>query len=102
MVKNILQVPPSFLRYAQKTIKSGDDYAKLMFDTLIDQYGADPKNIDRETLAEQGTGQIIRAIIQGREPTPPQDLLADRLPNYSDRGLAKHGLTRAQYNKSIQ
>lgn len=94
-----LQLPGWFMEEAKKTISSGEQYALEMRRVLIDKYGADPGTIDQETLNEQGTGQIIQAVIDGCEPIAPDKLLADRLRHYSDIGLKKHGLTRGQYNK---
>jgi hypothetical protein len=89
----ILQVDGDFLDEVEKTISSGEDYALELRRILIEQYGANPDMIDMEGLREQGVGQIVAATTKGCEPTPPADLLADRLPRYSKVGLKKHGLS---------
>ncbi len=83
----------------QAEVNDGERYAQLCIRILIDEWGADPGGIDRQCVIEGACGHLIHCKMHGREVTPPSEYIRANLASYSDYGLKKRGLTRAQYNK---
>lgn len=81
----------------QLAFGEGEKFAKAMFDILIDRWGADKYQIDQVALIEAGTGHFIDCCMKGIGLGDPAEYIADSLASYSDIGLKKCGLTRAQY-----
>ena len=89
------------LEALQKKISAGEAYAQACRQVLVEQYGADPAQINQQNLVERVTGYLIHCESTCVEPSAPAELMAEDLKCYSNYGLAKHGLTRAQYNKAL-
>ena len=81
----------------QVALTEGEKFAKAMFDTLIDTWGADKCQIDQVGLIEKGTGHFISCCMKGIDLGDPAEYIANSLASYSDVGLKKCGLTRTQY-----
>lgn len=81
----------------QVALTEGEKFAKAMFDTLTDKWGADKYQIDQVALIEVGTGHFIKCCMKDIDLGDPAEFIADCLASYSDVGLKKCGLTRAQY-----
>jgi hypothetical protein len=103
-VTNIIQVDDKELmkEAVQAALTQGEKFAKKLFDILIEDWGADKYQIDQISLIEMGTGHLIDCCMRGVPPTPYREYIADCLEAYSDIGLAKMGLTRAQYRDSLR
>lgn len=81
----------------QVAFNQGEKFAKEMFDTLVCTWGADKYQIDQVALIEVGTGHFIDCCIKDIDLGDPAEYIAEILASYSDVGLEKCGLTRAQY-----
>ncbi len=99
MTKIIMQIEnkKAMLDTLQVALTEGEKFAKAMFETLIDKWGADKYQIDQVGLIEKGTGHFISCCMKGIDLGDPAEYIADCLTSYSDVGLSKCGLTRAQY-----
>lgn len=92
---------PNFIKTAMSTINDGEKYAAACRQILIKRYGANESGINQQSLIEGATGHIIHCMTKSKPVTQPEKWVADTLGSYSDYGLAKCGLTRAQYNKAL-
>lgn len=81
----------------QAALNQGEKFAKEMSDDLIRTWGADKYQIDQVALVEWGTGHFIDCCMKGIDLGDPAEHVANSLASYSDVGLKKCGLTRAQY-----
>ncbi|KKN24815.1 hypothetical protein LCGC14_0891070 [marine sediment metagenome] len=99
MTKTIIQIEDkeALLGAVQLALTQAEKFAKAMFDDLISTWGADENQIDQVGLIEMGTGHFIDCCMKSIDLGDPAEYIADRLASYSDVGLKKCGLTRAQY-----
>ena len=103
MTKTIIQIEDkqALLNAVQLALTEGEKFAKAMFDTLIEAWGADKYQIDQVGLIEVGTGHYIDCCMKkGIDLGDPAEYIAASLASYSDVGLKKCGLTRTQYEAS--
>ena len=98
-MKLIMQIEDkkAMLDTLQVALSEGEKFAKATFDTLIDKWGADKNQIDQVGLIEMGTGHFISCCMKNIDLGDPAEYIAASLASYSDVGLKKCGLTRAQY-----
>lgn len=85
----------------QAEIDNGENYANLCIQVLIDEWGADPAKIDHQRIIQGASGHLIHHKMRGLEVESPSEYVKSILASYSNYGLEKRGLTRAQYNKLI-
>ncbi len=99
MTKTIIQIDDKqeMINVLQAALTEGEKFAKAMFDELVDTWGADKYQINQIGLIEIGTGHFIHCCQKGIDLGTPAEYIADCLTSYSDVGLKKRGLTRAQY-----
>lgn len=99
MTKTIIQIEDkqALSNAVQLALTEGEKFAKAMFDTLIEAWGADKYQIDQVGLIEAGTGHFIDCCMKGIGLGDPAEYIAGCLASYNDIGLKKCGLTRAQY-----
>jgi hypothetical protein len=86
----------------QSALTEGEKFAKAIFNTLIEKWGADKFKIDQIGLIEMGTGHFIHCVMKGVPLGDPAEYITNCLAQYSDVGLAKMGLTRAQYEEMVK
>jgi len=83
-------------------LTEGEKFARVCFKILVNDWGADPIGIDKLKLLEGATGHLIDCCMKNVSPTSYKDFISDRLSGYSNIGLGKMGLTRAQYQEKIR
>ena len=87
---------------AQAAQTEGKKFADQVIKILVLDWEADPQGIDKIAALEGATGHLIDCCIRGVGPTPYKEYVSGILAMYSDRGLAKMGLTRKQYQAARQ
>lgn len=89
------------LEFLQAGQRDAEQYAQFCFQ-ILDQWGADPEEIDRSGFTDSVSGYLINCAITGKQPMLPGQFVSERLASYSNYGLRKCGLSRAQYDKMLQ
>ena len=99
MTEIIMQIEnkKAMLDTLQVALTEGEKFAKAMFDALIEVWGADKYQIDQVGLIKVATEHFIQCCLKDISPGDPAEFIANSLAIYSDVGLKKCGLTRAQY-----
>lgn len=78
-MRTIMQIEDkkAMLDTLQVALTEGEKFAKGMFDTLIDRWGADKYQIDQVALIEAGTGHFIDCCMKSIDLADPDETVEE-------------------------
>ena len=102
LITMIVDDKQAMLECLLETQRQGMEYTDECLKVLADKYHADMSKVDRQEFSYGPTGYILECGALEKDVMPPEEYLAERLSHYSNHGLAFCGLTREQYEQTVQ